>query len=310
MATYSRVRPSGFPNGCPCQPSTTWGPETPRPRSARPPESASSVMAVIAVIAGVRAAIWRIAVPRLDAVRHARRPTRAGRPRPSRRPPPSTPSGSRGAPRPARPGRRPARARPYIPAPSPSRILAPFSGRRRRSPPTNAAPTLARAPREVKAPRAARPARLDTSCARRPILRRHGSTGRQAEGRPITTVRSTRAQRGWPSELEFLMVAGAPPPPPTAPYSHAVRAGDFLFVTGQLPASPETGAARRRRDRRADPPGDAEPGDRAAGSRHRPRAGRLRARLPRQLRRLRRDERRLPELLRAGPPARDARASA
>ena len=41
--------------------------------------------------------------------------------------------------------------------------------------------------------------------------------------------------------LEFLMVAGAPPPPPTAPYSHAVRAGDFLFVTGQLPADPGTG---------------------------------------------------------------------
>jgi reactive intermediate/imine deaminase len=37
------------------------------------------------------------------------------------------------------------------------------------------------------------------------------------------------------------MVPGAPPPPPTAPYSHAVRAGDFLFVTGQLPAHPDTG---------------------------------------------------------------------
>jgi 2-iminobutanoate/2-iminopropanoate deaminase len=42
-------------------------------------------------------------------------------------------------------------------------------------------------------------------------------------------------------DLEFLMVPGAPPPPPTAPYSHAVRAGDFLFVTGQLPAKPQTG---------------------------------------------------------------------
>jgi reactive intermediate/imine deaminase len=41
--------------------------------------------------------------------------------------------------------------------------------------------------------------------------------------------------------LEFLMVPGAPPPPPTAPYSHAVRAGEFLFVTGQLPADPDTG---------------------------------------------------------------------
>ena len=34
--------------------------------------------------------------------------------------------------------------------------------------------------------------------------------------------------------LAFLNVPGAPPPPPTAAYSHAVRAGDFLFVTGQL----------------------------------------------------------------------------
>jgi reactive intermediate/imine deaminase len=42
-------------------------------------------------------------------------------------------------------------------------------------------------------------------------------------------------------DLEFLMVPGAPPPPPTAPYSHAVRAGEFLFVTGQLPSDPGTG---------------------------------------------------------------------
>jgi 2-iminobutanoate/2-iminopropanoate deaminase len=42
-------------------------------------------------------------------------------------------------------------------------------------------------------------------------------------------------------DLEFLMISGAPPPPPTAPYSHAVRAGEFLFVTGQMPADPKTG---------------------------------------------------------------------
>ena len=42
-------------------------------------------------------------------------------------------------------------------------------------------------------------------------------------------------------DLEYLMVPGAPPPPPTAPYSHAVRAGDFLFVTGQIPSDPRTG---------------------------------------------------------------------
>jgi 2-iminobutanoate/2-iminopropanoate deaminase len=40
--------------------------------------------------------------------------------------------------------------------------------------------------------------------------------------------------------LEFLMAAGAPPPPPTAAYSHAVRAGDYLFVTGQLGVDPAT----------------------------------------------------------------------
>ncbi|MGL5083303.1 MAG: RidA family protein [Microcoleaceae cyanobacterium] len=30
--------------------------------------------------------------------------------------------------------------------------------------------------------------------------------------------------------------------PPVAPYSHAVRAGDFLFLTGQLAEDPTTGA--------------------------------------------------------------------
>ncbi|MGD1897397.1 MAG: RidA family protein [Phormidesmis sp.] len=29
--------------------------------------------------------------------------------------------------------------------------------------------------------------------------------------------------------------------PPVAPYSHAVRAGDFLFATGQLAENPDTG---------------------------------------------------------------------
>jgi 2-iminobutanoate/2-iminopropanoate deaminase len=41
-------------------------------------------------------------------------------------------------------------------------------------------------------------------------------------------------------ELEFLMLPDAPPPPPTAAYSHAVRAGDWLFVTGQLGVDPRT----------------------------------------------------------------------
>lgn len=42
--------------------------------------------------------------------------------------------------------------------------------------------------------------------------------------------------------LEFLTIAGAPPPPPTAAYSHAVRAGEYVFVTGQLGVDPKTGA--------------------------------------------------------------------
>lgn len=43
-------------------------------------------------------------------------------------------------------------------------------------------------------------------------------------------------------DISFLTVPGAPPPPPTAAYSHAVRAGDFLFVTGQLGVEPKSNA--------------------------------------------------------------------
>jgi 2-iminobutanoate/2-iminopropanoate deaminase len=42
-------------------------------------------------------------------------------------------------------------------------------------------------------------------------------------------------------ELAFLNLSDAPPPPPTAAYSHAVRAGEWLFVTGQLGVDPRTG---------------------------------------------------------------------
>jgi hypothetical protein len=72
---YSRVRASGFANGRPYQPSTTWGPDTPRPSTKRPPERWSIVIAAIAVAAGWRADIWTIAVPSLirsvDAPHHA-----------------------------------------------------------------------------------------------------------------------------------------------------------------------------------------------------------------------------------------------
>jgi 2-iminobutanoate/2-iminopropanoate deaminase len=43
-------------------------------------------------------------------------------------------------------------------------------------------------------------------------------------------------------DISFLNIPSAPPPPPTAAYSHAVRAGDFLFVTGQLGVDPKNNA--------------------------------------------------------------------
>ncbi len=57
------MRANGLSNRTPCQPSETCGPETPRPSRNRPPERLSSVAAVIAVIAGVRAGIWKMAEP-------------------------------------------------------------------------------------------------------------------------------------------------------------------------------------------------------------------------------------------------------
>ena len=68
ISTYSRVFASGFPHGSPCQPSTTCGPEVPSPSRKRPPESRSSVAAVIAVFAGVRPGICMIALPILSLV--------------------------------------------------------------------------------------------------------------------------------------------------------------------------------------------------------------------------------------------------
>src|SRR5690606_29377998 len=53
----------GAVNRTPCQPSDTCGPETPSPSRNLPPDNESSVAAVIAVIAGVRAGIWSTALP-------------------------------------------------------------------------------------------------------------------------------------------------------------------------------------------------------------------------------------------------------
>jgi 2-iminobutanoate/2-iminopropanoate deaminase len=43
--------------------------------------------------------------------------------------------------------------------------------------------------------------------------------------------------------LEFMTLPDILPP--VGPYSHAVRAGDLLFVTGQLPEDPQTGKILR-----------------------------------------------------------------
>lgn len=43
-------------------------------------------------------------------------------------------------------------------------------------------------------------------------------------------------------DVSHLNVPDVPPPPPTAAYSHAVRAGNYLFVTGQLGVDPKTNA--------------------------------------------------------------------
>ncbi len=40
-------------------------------------------------------------------------------------------------------------------------------------------------------------------------------------------------------ELQPIQAAGVPAP--NGPYSHAIRAGDFVFASGQLPVDPDTG---------------------------------------------------------------------
>ena len=62
---YSRVRWICLGKRCPCQPSATCGPLDPMPSSIRPSLRLSIVAAVIAVIAGERPGIWKIAEPSL-----------------------------------------------------------------------------------------------------------------------------------------------------------------------------------------------------------------------------------------------------
>src|SRR3954451_15190364 len=59
---YSRVLASGFGYGWPYHPSTTCGPDAPRPSTNRPPLRWSRVNAAIAVAAGGRADIWMMVV--------------------------------------------------------------------------------------------------------------------------------------------------------------------------------------------------------------------------------------------------------
>src|SRR5258705_9247612 len=75
IAMYSRVRPNGLPNGTPCQPSMTCGPDGPTPHRKRLPDMACKVIAVIAAQAGVRAGICRMLVPAL--IRSVRANTQA-----------------------------------------------------------------------------------------------------------------------------------------------------------------------------------------------------------------------------------------
>ena len=58
ISTVSRIRVRGWPNGMPCSPSITWGPETPRPSRNRSPDRWASVIAVCAIVTGERVPTW------------------------------------------------------------------------------------------------------------------------------------------------------------------------------------------------------------------------------------------------------------
>jgi hypothetical protein len=50
----STIRDSGFSNGMPWKPSMTCGPELPRPRMNRPPDTWSTLAALAAMVVGDR----------------------------------------------------------------------------------------------------------------------------------------------------------------------------------------------------------------------------------------------------------------
>src|SRR5277367_2840556 len=59
--------------------------------------------------------------------------------------------------------------------------------------------------------------------------------------RPRSRRRCSSRRQSDLRMIEFLMVAGAPTP--VAPFSHAVAADGWLFVTGQMPTDPADDAA-------------------------------------------------------------------
>ena len=79
IATVSRIRASGWPNGMPCKPSMTCGPLAPRPSRNRPPDRCASVIAVCAIVTGERVPTPITPEPSsTDSVRAARYPSGEG----------------------------------------------------------------------------------------------------------------------------------------------------------------------------------------------------------------------------------------
>ena len=94
---------------------------------------------------------------------------------------------------------------------------------------------------------------------------------------------------------EVVRTEAAPAPFQGAPYSQAIRANGFVFVSGQLGLRPGPRGDRRGRDHRADRAGLREPRRHPRGGRQRARPAREDDRLPDRPRRLRGDERGLRE---------------
>jgi hypothetical protein len=63
ISTVSRIRCTGRPNGTPCKPSMTCGPEGPSPSRNRPSDRLDRVIALWAMATGVRVPTCMIAEP-------------------------------------------------------------------------------------------------------------------------------------------------------------------------------------------------------------------------------------------------------